>query len=97
MEDGASQGRPLLPTFIITILLHVNSDQETALLQTVQGLLTHSLILLSLPPSPNAQLLPTGQFDHQRRKINQVSEQMYAPFLDGKNEEFNEDNWGNLS
>ena len=35
-------------------------------------------LLLSLPPAPNPQLLPTGQFDHQRRKINQVSEQMYS-------------------
>lgn len=30
------------------------------------------------PRPPNPQLLPTGQFDHQRRKTNQVSEQMHS-------------------
>lgn len=41
------------PTFTITILVHVNSDQETALLQTVQGLLT-SLLKMATSPTPPA-------------------------------------------
>lgn len=36
-------------------------------------------LLLSLPQRPpNPQFLPSGQFDHQRRKMNQISEQMYS-------------------